>query len=697
MSFDPKSNEELVIDGTLYLVQGHPSFDEIPYGQEGRQGTVYKLSAVQDGHSKALKVFKPAFRSPSHVYLSDQFRTLHRMEGLHASNRTILTPQKDMELLSKYPDLLYAALMPWINGPTWMDILLEKQELTMAASLHTAISLAEVLSYMEQRGLAHGDLSAPNVMIPGLLHDITPTVKSWIQLIDIEQMYAAHFDRPDFVSLGSSGYSSRRSDYQQLWNKYADRFAGSVLLAEMLAWFHPDIRERAWGESYFDPERMHNDTERVELLLSVLLDTYGYEVEGLFRKAWDSEALHQCPTFGEWFITLSAQASKFHPSENLLQLHSEAPRMAIERLDHDAPSYHTDSNRTGESRLSGSKTDRAVPQAEDGDQQRRMEHETKPINDRDRVHERDSRDNPADRLERHSIDYPEKIEHLDDRQRLALARDMERRGDLKTALQAYTEVLKNIPQPSSIRYEVEIAIASISEALAAQLQFKLESTAEPLPNLSRRKPNNRKNVFIAAAAVIVLVGASVTTYGLLHKRDEPKQQVAALENQHKTPTEDEQVQQVERNNESKQPTPVISSTQESETDKESGNAGTGITPPADTTTPPVDSTVKNDTKQQATSNHTEVQPQEVRKLMPVKPNPPASSTVKSSNASKPKDTTTEQTSSQQQITSLEEAIQSAFHVEDDTEKVIKLSKQLLKLDSNNEVAKKMLADLTGAR
>jgi trigger factor len=46
----------------------------MPYGQEGRQAIVYRLSA-SDGEQRALKVFKPRYRSPGLVSLAE------RLEG----------------------------------------------------------------------------------------------------------------------------------------------------------------------------------------------------------------------------------------------------------------------------------------------------------------------------------------------------------------------------------------------------------------------------------------------------------------------------------------------------------------------------------------------------------------------------------------------------------------------------------------
>jgi len=41
MPFQPKVNQELIIDDTTYRVAEHPAAPGMPYGQEGRQAIVY--------------------------------------------------------------------------------------------------------------------------------------------------------------------------------------------------------------------------------------------------------------------------------------------------------------------------------------------------------------------------------------------------------------------------------------------------------------------------------------------------------------------------------------------------------------------------------------------------------------------------------------------------------------------------------
>jgi Tol biopolymer transport system component len=278
----------------------------MPYGQEGRQAVVYQVVA-ENGDRRALKVFKPRFRAPALVGLTDQLAAFADLPGLAVCRRAVLTPRRHTELLRQHPDLTYAVLMPWIEGPTWMEILLEKQPLTPEQSLCLARSLAEILAGMEERGLAHCDLSGPNVLLP-LLTPFPSQGEGWgggegVALVDVEQMFAPGLNRPQILVSGSYGYAHKTAP-DGLWTINADRFAGAILLAELLGWRDPRLREAAWGESYFDPAELQQDGARYRTLQAVLRERWGAALAGLCERAWQSETLADCATFGEWLVAL---------------------------------------------------------------------------------------------------------------------------------------------------------------------------------------------------------------------------------------------------------------------------------------------------------------------------------------------------------------------------------------------------------
>jgi hypothetical protein len=316
MSFRPNVHDELTIDGVTYRIAEHPAAPGIPYGQEGRAGIVYQLLPSPTGRgaggegAMALKVFRARFRTPALVSQAEKLAAFADLPGLTVCRRTVLTPTRHADLLRREPDLTYAVLMPWIEGPTWTEVMLEKRPLTPQQALDLARAFADILSRMEQNGIAHCDLSGPNVLLPmlaGQTADRRPQTAyrppSAVELVDVEGLYAPGLPRPEALPSGSSGYAHRTAR-EGLWGPTADRFAGAVLLAEMLGWCDPQVVQAAWGESYFDPQEMQQDTPRYRTLMAALERRWGSNVARLFERAWRSDSLLDCPTFGEWLVAL---------------------------------------------------------------------------------------------------------------------------------------------------------------------------------------------------------------------------------------------------------------------------------------------------------------------------------------------------------------------------------------------------------
>jgi hypothetical protein len=308
MLFQPQVNQKINIEGITYRFAVHPTADWLPYAQEGRAATVYQLQSDEEP-TRALKVFKPSFRDPSLVSLSDQIEPFAEFPGLRVCRRVVLRPQQHSELLREHPALIYAILMPWIEGPTWMQILVEKRPLTASQSLSLARSLVEILMHLEQQRVAHCDLSGSNVMLPGLAIE----QEEEVTLVDTEGLYGPGLSPPPAILLGTPGYD-HRSLSAATWSVDADRFSGAVLLAEMLGWSAPEVREAAWDESYFAPDEMQQETPRYTRLIDDLQARWGSSLAGLFQQAWHSATLKDCPTFGEWWITLPEGISaRVHP------------------------------------------------------------------------------------------------------------------------------------------------------------------------------------------------------------------------------------------------------------------------------------------------------------------------------------------------------------------------------------------------
>lgn len=302
--FRPEINLKLHIRERVFSMAEHPTFPGVPYGQEGRQGTVYKLLSEDGGQDVAMKVFRPSFRHPSLIRTSEKMLGISGFRGLRVCDRQVLSPQLEMELLSQYPELLYSVIMPWIDGDTWCEVIQERRELQEEQCRHLAISFAGILADMEQRGLAHTDLSSSNLMISGYQAEDLSEVR--IELLDLEDLYMAGIEEPDHLPEGINGYMAQYVRKDLVWGPDSDRFAGGILIAEMLAWSSPEIRNLSWGDSYFDPDELQQECNRFELMQQTIEKLYGYEAAGLFVRLWRSEQLQQCPSFGEWLIALSS-------------------------------------------------------------------------------------------------------------------------------------------------------------------------------------------------------------------------------------------------------------------------------------------------------------------------------------------------------------------------------------------------------
>jgi serine/threonine protein kinase len=297
MPFKPEAGSIIMISNSDYRFAEHPSAPGMPYGQAGRAGTVYQLIA-SDGRKLALKVFLPRFSTPAVASQAEKLRTFADIPGLQVCQRTVLTPQNNYNILRLYQGLTYAVLMDWVEGSTWMEVMMEKRTFTVEQSLSLGRGLAEVLSQMEQRGVAHCDLSGSNVLLPGIDEG-----DGDISLVDVEGLYGPGLPKPEQLPSGSTGYGHRTAE-EGLWSAEADRFAGAVLMAEMLGWCDERVRQASSKESYFDSSELQREGERYQILKTVLRERWGSGVGELFERAWTSETLADCPTMGEWLAVL---------------------------------------------------------------------------------------------------------------------------------------------------------------------------------------------------------------------------------------------------------------------------------------------------------------------------------------------------------------------------------------------------------
>ena len=317
MPFRPLPNSKITIRNRVFTVCEHPAAPGMVYGQSGRRALVYQLRE-ESGRYFALKVFNQTFRT---IEIEESAKNLQKyatLPGLGVCMRDILTGEKDADMLQQYPDLRYAVLMPWVLGRTWQEVILERIAFKPRESFQYANSLVNILAGMERAGLAHCDLSGANVLLPGLFNQQPP-----VALVDVEEMYLPGSHTPAKLPAGTPGYNHHTST-SGLWGADVDRFAGAVMIAEMLGWFDAQVRHSALmgqnntgGEQFFSASEMQKHCPRFEILYRSLETNWSAGTARLFEHAWNSEALTECPSFSEWQGEFAALSSRLPMLEEL--------------------------------------------------------------------------------------------------------------------------------------------------------------------------------------------------------------------------------------------------------------------------------------------------------------------------------------------------------------------------------------------
>ncbi len=351
MSFAPQVDDTLNIGGKKYRFLQHPAAPglDLVWGQTGRFGTVYAVEGPNNDLN-AFKVFTASFQDPRYAETATQLQTYAALDALRVCERTVLTPEEFPDLLQQQPDLKYAVLMPWVTGQTWLEILYPRSVLSKAQSYAMATALTKSLARMEFWGIAHCDLSNTNVLL-------TQQPVS-LGFVDVEGMFAPGLPKPTVLTVGSPGYA-HRSAPAELWGPESDRFAGAVLLAEMLGWCDPSVRRQAYDATYFNPDEMPKSSSngaanrRLEVLMESLKRNWGAPVGDAFGRAWESSSLAECPPMAEWDGLLdSASPKNMHILESTKVVVATSPPNSVER--EPLPLYTPFPSDTGAPRRDGS-------------------------------------------------------------------------------------------------------------------------------------------------------------------------------------------------------------------------------------------------------------------------------------------------------------------------------------------------------
>ena len=306
--FAPTPGLHLQIGTSVFQFMPHPLFTEDMeevFAIEGGEAVVYQLRDVATGQLHALKVHKPSYRGPHIEQITAVLAQYAHIPGLLLANRICLTAAAYPQLITAYPQLEYAIVMPWLPGRSWAGLLADRAASQYYGPLHAlplATATAQVLWELEAHHLAHCDIAGTNVFV-------RPDGRS-VELLDVENLYIPNSAAPHHRSHGSPGYQHRNLGSDGQYRPDGDRFAGAILLAEILSWWDPRVRELTpeGADSLFQPHELQEvGLARWERVRDAIWAICPPALQ-LFDRAWGSSDLSECPELGVWAMTL-VQAS----------------------------------------------------------------------------------------------------------------------------------------------------------------------------------------------------------------------------------------------------------------------------------------------------------------------------------------------------------------------------------------------------
>ncbi len=291
MAFLPRPDQTIDFKGRSFrFVQHKAAKDPMVHAETGARATVFL--AMNGSESWALKVFRPKFRKQHQAEVVQRLVGLRGMAGLRVAERDVVLP--DDPLVAAHKDLAFAQVMPWVAGVPWANILafgVQKNQcyLDPAYAFELCRRFLSTMHELERRTIAHTDIASGNVLVD-------PETLS-VELIDLEEMYGPGFPEPGQRNVGSAGYTHPAAllSGQGLWFPEADRFATTILAAEMLVLAHPQLALSAdTGGGYFDNAEFGRRSGRFEAAYDYFTHVLPDFAE-VFSRAWMSQSLQACP------------------------------------------------------------------------------------------------------------------------------------------------------------------------------------------------------------------------------------------------------------------------------------------------------------------------------------------------------------------------------------------------------------------
>ena len=304
--FQPYPGMSLTLGQATYTFTPHPllppEMEEV-FVIEGGEALIYQLQEVSSGELLALKILKDSFRGPLVAYSLATLLPLARHPGFYVANRLMLTAANYPETIQRFPALEGAILMPWISGMAWASIISVpsmRATYTRAHARTLAVRMGRILATWEAAQLAHTDISGGNIIIG-------PDFRS-IECIDCERIFGPGAPIPQRLNGGSPGYQHPLLKDRGQWCAEGDRFAGAVLLTEMLTCWAAPVQALipAGADTLFQPREMHIiETPQWHAIRDALWSLCP-DALVLFDLAWTSRDLADCPPLASWAEALAA-------------------------------------------------------------------------------------------------------------------------------------------------------------------------------------------------------------------------------------------------------------------------------------------------------------------------------------------------------------------------------------------------------
>jgi serine/threonine protein kinase len=299
--------------GRTYQFVEDPYYpDDVYADATGARATIYQAKDIVSNSMYALKCFKPEFAksysAESFNYLQEHVIDLPALRWMQGRIR--INKEQDLQLVQAFPFMDNAIFMPWVAGEKLAELRMKFKNNSTVASIikcrKIVQHLIQTLVTLEYRGFAHGDLASSNVLI------------NWdaetVSLIDVEDMYHADIPEPSRVfdsGSGTAGYRFGRTF--RSWHNTADRFAASILVAEILSLSDKQALAISQIESLFSQDmldaRSDVSTKEFDTILNAVRK-FGPNPAELFRRAIYEKHLSDVPMLQDWANVFGVQVIK---------------------------------------------------------------------------------------------------------------------------------------------------------------------------------------------------------------------------------------------------------------------------------------------------------------------------------------------------------------------------------------------------